>query len=40
MENQLHVNQETVWQILLEDLRKRKICAKFVLHSAVDELKK
>lgn len=37
MENQLHVNQETVWQILHEDLGK--MYAKFVLHSAVDELK-
>jgi len=39
MENQLHINQETVWQILHEDLGKRKIFVKFVLHSAVDELK-
>jgi len=39
MENQLHISQETVWQILHEDLGKRKICAKFVLHSAMDDLK-
>jgi hypothetical protein len=36
MEDQLHINQETVCQILPGDLGKRKICAKFLLHSLMD----
>jgi hypothetical protein len=39
VEDQLHINQEKVCQVLHEDFGKRKICAKFVLHSLMDEQK-
>jgi hypothetical protein len=39
MSNELNINKETIRQILHEDLRKRKICAKFVPHSLTDEQK-
>jgi hypothetical protein len=35
----ININKETVRQILHEDLRKRKICAKFVPRSLTDEQK-
>jgi transposase len=39
MLDELNINKETIRQILHEDLRKRKICAKFVPHSLTDEQK-
>jgi hypothetical protein len=39
MLDELNINKETIRQILHEDLRKRKICAKFVPHSLRDEQK-
>jgi histone-lysine N-methyltransferase SETMAR len=39
MSDKLNINKETIRQILHEDLRKRKICAKFVPHSLTDEQK-
>jgi hypothetical protein len=39
MSDELNINKETIPQILHEDLRKRKICAKFVPHSLTDEQK-
>jgi transposase len=39
MSDELNINKETVRQILHEDLRKRKICAKFVPHRLTDEQK-
>jgi transposase len=39
MLDELNINKETIRQILHEDLRKRKICAKFVSYSLTDEQK-
>jgi transposase len=39
LSDELNINKETIRQILHEDLRKRKICAKFVPHSITDEHK-
>jgi histone-lysine N-methyltransferase SETMAR len=39
MLDELNINKETIRQILHDDLRKRKICAKFVPHSLRDEQK-
>jgi len=35
--NQLHINRETFHQILLEGLKKRKICTQFFLLSLMHE---
>jgi hypothetical protein len=37
--DELNINKETIRQILQEDLRKTKICAKFIPHSLTDEPK-
>jgi hypothetical protein len=37
VEDQVHFNRVTVGLILLEDVRGRKICMKFVQHSLTDE---
>lgn len=39
MEEALMINKETIRAILHEDLKKRKVCAKFVPHSLTDEQK-
>jgi transposase len=39
MSDELNINKKTIRQILHEDLRKRKICVKFVPHSLTDEQK-
>jgi predicted nuclease of restriction endonuclease-like RecB superfamily len=39
MPDELNIIKETIRQILYEDLRKRKICAKFVPHGLTDEQK-
>jgi histone-lysine N-methyltransferase SETMAR len=39
MSDGLYINNKTIRLILHEDLRKRKICAKFVPHSLSDEQK-
>jgi DNA-directed RNA polymerase sigma subunit (sigma70/sigma32) len=39
MANELNVNKETIRQIVHENLRKSKICAKFVPHRLTDEHK-
>jgi hypothetical protein len=37
MSDELNINKEKIRQILQEDLRKRKICAKFVRNSLTDD---
>jgi transposase len=39
MSDELNINKKTIRQILHEDLRKRKTCAKFIPHSLTDEQK-
>jgi hypothetical protein len=39
LSDEININKETIRQILHEDLRKRKICVKFVPHSLRDEQK-
>lgn len=38
--DQLHINQETFHQVLLEGLKKRKICTQFFLLSLMHEQQK
>jgi hypothetical protein len=38
--DEYNTNKETIRQILQEDSRKRRICAKFVPHRLTDEQKK
>jgi hypothetical protein len=38
--DELNINKKTIHQILHEDLRKMKMCAKFVSHRLTDEQKK
>jgi histone-lysine N-methyltransferase SETMAR len=40
MADQLNISKETIREILREDSRKRRICAKFVPHRLTDEQKK
>jgi hypothetical protein len=37
MEDQLHINRQTIRPILHEDLEKRKKCVKFVPHGLVEK---
>jgi predicted nuclease of restriction endonuclease-like RecB superfamily len=39
MADELNINKETIHQILHEDLRKRKVCAKYVPRRLTDEQK-
>jgi hypothetical protein len=39
MADELNINKETIRQILHEDLRKSKMCPKFVPHKLTDEQK-
>jgi hypothetical protein len=39
MSDELNINKDTIYQILHEDLRARKICTKFVPHSLTNEQK-
>jgi hypothetical protein len=38
MSDELNFSKETIREIVHEDLRKRRICAKFVLHRLTDEM--
>jgi hypothetical protein len=39
MEEKLEISRETIRKISLDDLHKREICARFVLHCLSDEQK-
>jgi hypothetical protein len=35
--DELHISNDTVWKTVTEDLEKRKLCGRFVLHELTAE---